>query len=353
MAVRVLIVDDSPLLRRGVRSILESGGMVVAGECGSGTDAVVKVAALRPDVVTMDLDMPGLDGLATIERIMADHPTPILVVTGDPAYRGLDGHFEALTRGAIDLVARPARLTAGNPDADRLIALVRIAAGVPVVPHVRGSARHRNNRPTSPYLPQATARLVGEAPPGMVVIGASTGGPGAIRSVLAGLTSLPAPIVVVQHMAEEFGEGFVRWLGTQVAMPVHEATPRTRVRPGHAYVAVRGPHLRIGSDGVLAAATAPSTPHRPSIDLLFTSAAQCWGPRALGILLTGMGDDGAEGLGAIALAGGLTLAQDEESSVVFGMPGAAIERGAARLVLGLDAIPRVVRDACRARPQPT
>ncbi len=347
--VRVLVVDDSQLLRRGMRAILENAGVVVIGECATGLEAVAKVATLRPDVVTMDLDMPGLDGLATIERIMAEHPTPILVVTGDPKFRGLDGQFEALARGAVDLVAKPN--STAIEECNRLVDRIRMVASVSVVPHVRGAARRRNrtNHPTEPLLPSASARISSHLPPALVAIGASTGGPGAVRVVLDGLgAELGVPVVVVQHMAEEFAEGFVRWLRSQVAMPVVEAVAGTRMVPNTAYVAVRGPHLRVGEGGkMLVAVPGPADPHRPSIDVMFAGAASAWGKRAIGILLTGMGDDGADGLGAIASSGGLTIAQDEESCVVFGMPGAAIDRGAARLVLNLHNVARVTRDVCR------
>ena len=349
--MRVLVVDDSPLLRRGMRTILERGGLVVVGECANGTDALARIETLRPDVVTMDLDMPGLDGLGAIERIMAERPTPILVVTGEPAYRGLDSEFEALARGAVDLVRKP---SATSPEeCEQLIERLQMVARVQVVPHVRGVARRRarTNHPTEPLLPSATARIAAANPvPAVVAIGASTGGPGAVRIVLDGLgTGLGVPVVVVQHMADEFADGFVRWLRSQVAMPVVEAAPGVRLDPGVAYVAVRGPHLRIAEDGVtLIAVSGPAHPHRPSVDALFTGLAASHGRRAIGIVLTGMGDDGALGLAAISAAGGLTIAQDEESSVVFGMPGAAIERGAARLVLNLRNVARVTRDACRA-----
>jgi two-component system chemotaxis response regulator CheB len=348
MSVRVLIVDDSSVVRGILRRLLEGAGCIVVGECASGSQAVVRVLALEPDVVTVDLDMPNGDGLAAIEQIMAERPTPILVVTGDPHYRGLDNHFEALTRGAIDLVVKPGT----QAEEARLLELVRTAATIPVLTHVRGTARRRRRPATTSSPP---VRAFPEAAPAVVAIGASTGGPGTLRTLLRDLGPRhPTPVVVVQHMAEDFAEGFVRWLATQVAMPVVEAVPGTRMRPGHAYVAVRGPHVQLGADGVIGIAHRPPTPHRPSVDVLFTSAAASFGARALGVLLTGMGDDGAAGLAAIATAGGLTIAQDEETSAVFGMPRAAIERGAARLVLPLERMARTVADACRfaSRPHP-
>ncbi|MDX2089740.1 MAG: chemotaxis-specific protein-glutamate methyltransferase CheB [Kofleriaceae bacterium] len=347
--VRVLVVDDSRLLRRGIRTILEGAGLVVVGECASGVEAVAKVASLRPDVVTLDLDMPGLDGLGTIEHIMAEHPTPIVVVTGDPSYRGLDGHFEALARGAVELVPKPANMVASSEGCMRLVELVRTVSRVAVVPHVRGTARRRRRANTTmPLRPGATPRTGGYAAPSVIAIGASTGGPGALRTLLGGLEDMPVPIIAVQHMAEEFAEGFVRWLQSQVAVPVHEARVGTRMRPGNAYIAVRGPHLRVEADCTISATAGAANPHRPSVDAVFTSLANTCGKRGVGIVLTGMGDDGALGLSEIHAAGGMTIAQDEESSVVFGMPGAAIARNAVRHVLPLDSIAKFTRDTCRA-----
>lgn len=351
-AVRVLVVDDSRLLRRGMRAVLEAAGVSVVGECASGVEALGKVATLSPDVVTVDLDMPGLDGLGTVERIMALHPTPILVVTGDPHYRGLSGHFEALMRGAVDLICKPSSVDPEAPDCVRLVERINAVAKVSVTPPVRRPMHRRRQHTTVPIWPSATARMVG-SPPALVAIGASTGGPGALRAVLAGLGSeLPVPVIVVQHMAEEFAEGFIAWLKSQVSIPIQEAAVGVRLRPGHAYVAVRGPHVRVGADSVVAVAPGPPNPHRPSIDVLFSSIANGWGKRSVGILLTGMGDDGAQGLAALNAAGALTIAQDEGTSVVFGMPAAAIERGAARLVLRLDDIARVTREACRTAMSP-
>jgi two-component system chemotaxis response regulator CheB len=346
--VRVLVVDDSRLLRRGMRAILEASGVVVVGECASGVEAIAKVSTLAPDVVTVDLDMPGLDGLSTIERIMAEHPTPILVVTGNARFRGMDGHFEALMRGAVDLIHKPSSIDADAPDCLRLVERIHAAARVEVAAPSRRTPRRRGQPTTLRGFPPEQARNVDIIAPGIVAIGASTGGPGALRTVLDGLgTHLPVPVVVVQHMAEEFAEGFIDWLRSQVSIPLQEAAVGLRMRPGHAYIAVRGPHIRVGADNIINAAPGPPNPHRPSIDVLFSSIANGSGKRSIGILLTGMGDDGADGLAAISSTGASTIVQNEATSVVFGMPGAAIERGAAKLVLPLDSIARAIRDACR------
>jgi two-component system chemotaxis response regulator CheB len=188
--------------------------------------------------------------------------------------------------------------------------------------------------------------VTGRAAGGVVVVGASTGGPGALRDLLRALPARPrAPIVVVQHMAEVFGEGFVRWLSSCVPCPVEEARPGERLRAGRVYVAARGPHVTFAGGPTLQMSWAPAGPHRPAIDELFRSAADVYGTRAMGVLLTGMGDDGAAGLGAIAAAGGLTAAQDEASCTVFGMPRAAIERGATRIAAPPATLARLIHEA--------
>ncbi|HVK76618.1 MAG TPA: chemotaxis protein CheB [Kofleriaceae bacterium] len=350
MEPRVLIVDDAPHRHGGLRAMLEPAGLRVVGACARGDDAVARVAALVPDVIAIDLDLAGLDGLTTIERIMAERPTPIVVVAGDPRLRGGDVPFEALARGAVDVVPRPR----DDAEVARLVDQVRAAASIPVASHGRGGRRRgRDSRPTTPLRPVVPAArpALPAVPPAVVVVGASTGGPGALRALIELLgADHPTPIVVIQHLPEELGAGFVRWLDSQVPAHVVEATPRTRIRPGAVHVAVRGPHVAIEADGTITAIPGRATPHCPSIDVLFSATAHRFGARAIGALLTGAGDDGAAGLGAIAAAGGVTLAQDEASSVVFDMPRAAIARGTAQQVLPIAGIARVVRDACRIVP---
>ncbi len=221
--VRVLVVDDSRLLRRGMRAILEASGLVVVGECASGVEALTKVGLLAPDVITVDLDMPGLDGLGTIERIMAEHPTPILVVTGDARFRGLDGHFEALMRGAVDLIYKPSSIEPGAPDCVRLVERIHAVARVQVVPGARSSVRRR--QPTTAKLsrwPSATERPIDAPPPppppALVAIGADQRSARCARCS----TVLKRPNLLVlsssSGMAEEFAEGFVDWLHSQVSI---------------------------------------------------------------------------------------------------------------------------------------
>jgi two-component system chemotaxis response regulator CheB len=212
-----------------------------------------------------------------------------------------------------------------------------LATRIPVVAHVRASARRRREAVTTP--PTGLGRA------GIVVIGASTGGPGVLRELLLQLGRVDAPIVIVQHMVEVFAQSFIDWLALHANMPVREARPGTRLEPGTVHVAVRGPSVRICADGRLEAAPDLLSPHRPSIDALFASAAESFGARALGLLLTGMGEDGAAGLAAIAAAGGMTVAQDEATSTVYGMPRAAVERGAAQWVLPDHELARAISAA--------
>ena len=332
---RVVVVDDSTLMRWALRATLVGAGFRVVGEAGGGREAIDLVKQERPDLVTMDLDMPDMDGLDAIERVMAECPTPILVVTAIPRYRGLDAHFEALARGAVELVPKPSAFP-GTPREQRdLIEMANLAMRIPVVAHVRASVRRR--RRTGEMPSPTGARLV--------VIGASTGGPGVLRQLLSQLPRVDAPVLIVQHMVDVFAQGFVEWLAAHSSMPVREATQGIRLEAGTIYVAVRGPNLRILADGRLEAAPDQRSPHRPAIDVVFASAAESFGARTLGVLLTGMGEDGAAGLLAIHAAGGLTVAQDEATSTVYGMPRAAVDRGAARLVLPDHELARAIQSA--------
>ena len=337
MTGRVVVVDDSSLIRWALRATLVGGGFQVVGEAASGAEALELVKTLRPDLVTMDLDMPAMDGLDAIERVMAECPTPILVVTAIPRYRGLDAHFEALARGAVELVPKPSAFP-GTPREQRdLLEMANLAVRIPVVAHVRASVRRRRQSGQVPSTVAGCARIV--------VVGASTGGPGVLRALLSQLPPLDAPVVVVQHMVDVFADGFIEWLGAQSKMPVREATLGTRLEPRTVYVSVRGPNIGVSADGRIEAARDQRSPHRPSIDAVFASAAASFGARALGVLLTGMGEDGAAGLAAISAAGGLTVAQDEATSTVYGMPRAAVERGAARLVLPDHELARAIQSA--------
>ncbi|MBI2373158.1 MAG: chemotaxis-specific protein-glutamate methyltransferase CheB [Deltaproteobacteria bacterium] len=321
-SISVLIVDDSGLVRRALRSMLESDPSIrVVGEAANGREAIERATRLRPTIVTMDLEMPDMNGLEAIEQIMSVAPTRILVVTGLPRYAGLDATFESISRGALELVPKPSAPSSG----EELVRHVRALADVPVMPRFRVRAKERRARLRSGLV---------SVSPKVVVMGASTGGPSSLTRVFEHFAGpLRVPIVVVQHISKEFAASFVDWLATRTALPVTEARPG--VLHNGIHVGVRGAHVRVRSDGsAVRADFSPEPPrggHMPSIDVLFESAADSFGAAAIGVLLTGMGNDGASGLLRIRTAEGMTIAQDEHSSVVYGMPRVAVELGAVRL----------------------
>ena len=332
--IRVLVADDSELFRELLaRVVAAEPGFDVVAVAADGKAAAALARTLRPDVITMDLNMPDTDGFSGIARIMAETPTPILVLTGNPAETV---GFRALSLGALDILEKP------QADADLaeygvvLRSRLRLLAGVKVIRHLRG-LRERREQP-----PRPATRIE------LVAVGASLGGPRALASLLRGLpASFPAPIVIVQHIAEGFTEGLASWLGSESRLRVCEARDGDPLLPGRVLVGPSGRHLLVG-DGVVRLSDAPPVEtFKPSVTPLFLSAARRYGPRVCGVLLTGMGRDGAEGLKAIKEAGGTTLAQDEATSAVFGMPRAAIELGAVDRVLAIDEVPRVLLELTR------
>jgi two-component system chemotaxis response regulator CheB len=325
--VRVLVVDDSPLCVEVLSSRIRSDPRLeVVGFAYDGLRAIELAARLRPAVITMDLQMAhhgrGMDGLAAIERIVREHPTPILVVTASDDRSTLA--FEALRRGASDLITKPGPHEAHDELCERIWALARSRLGP---------------RPER-ALPREPARnaLVGEiAVVGMV---ASTGGPAALATVLGELpASFGAGIAVVQHLPSGFVERLARWLDGVCALEVAIATEGESIEPGRVLLAPDDRHLTVdASRRVRLVPSMPVEGHRPSGTRLLASLAGSLGHRAAGVVLTGMGRDGADGLLALRRAGGRTLAQDEPTSAVFGMPRAAIEADAAEAVLPIGAM---------------
>ena len=332
--VRVLVADDSELFRELLaRVVADDPGFDVVAVAADGDAAAALTRGLKPDVITMDLNMPDTDGFSGIARIMAETPTPILVLT---ANREEAVGFRALSLGALDILEKPHATTDLDEYGRVLRSRLRLLAGVKVIRHVRG-LRDRSS---------GGARSVARAD--LVVIGASLGGPRALATLLRGLpASFPAPVAVVQHIADGFTEGLATWLASESHLDVREARDRDSLRPGRVLVAPTGRHLLVG-DGVIRLSDAPAVDtFKPSVTPLFLSAARTYGARVCGVILTGMGRDGAEGLKAIKDAGGPTLAQDEATSAVFGMPRAAIELGAVDRVLPLDEVARVLVELTR------
>ena len=332
--IRVLVADDSELFRELlVRVIAADPAFEVVAVAADGNAAASLARSVRPDVVTMDLAMPDADGFSGIARIMAETPTPILVLTANPEEAV---GFRALSLGALDILEKP-QATADLDEYGQLLrSRLRLLAGVKVIRHLRGLRAQR----------VAPARAA--VRPDVVVIGASLGGPRALATLLRGLPGqFPVPVAVVQHIADGFTEGLASWLASESRLDVREAVDGAPLRPGRVLLAPTGRHLLVAEGVARLSDSPPVDTFKPSVTPLFLSAARAYGRRACGVLLTGMGRDGAEGLRAIKDAGGPTIAQDEATSAVFGMPRAAIELGAVDRVLSIEDIPRALVELAR------
>ncbi|MBF0125502.1 MAG: response regulator [Magnetococcales bacterium] len=353
--IRVLLVDDSPVALAVLsRMISQIDGVTVVGKARDGAEALQLIPTVQPHVVCTDLHMPGVNGLMLVREVMARHPLPILVVSISVQQRGDDVHiFHLLEAGAIDVFPKPkGGLQEANAALVRELAhKIRVLASV-----IPGQKRLRppSLQPAAPSdqrlfgypatVSSATTLLRSvhalRARPRLVAIGASMGGPQAIKTLLSQLPSnWSLPILCVQHISTGFLAEFMQWLSQRTALPVKTAVHGHRPRGGCVYFAPESDQLAIDTDGcfVISKQTEPSENH-PSIDQLFHSVARCHGQYGAAILLTGMGSDGADGLLAMSRCGALTIAQDQESCVVFDMPRQAIERQAARYVLSLSAI---------------
>lgn len=330
--VRVLLVDDSATARALLRELCATGPCIsVVGEAINGREAVEKVRSLRPSIVVMDIQMPVMDGIEATSRIMSETPTPILVVTSqydsDVALS-----LRAVQAGALSVAAKPSG--PGSPrfrqDAQRLVRLITALADV--TPVRRFSAA---SRPAGEPPPTSGRDAAGAAPrPAVVGVAASTGGPAAVYRLLELLPPrLTVPVLVVQHMADGFTPGLTKWLAGGTDLAVKLAEHGETLAGGTVYVAPDRCHLRVGArDRVELSDAPPVAGFRPSASVLFTSLAASYGARASAVVLTGMGSDGLEGARALRSAGGSVLAQDAESSAVFGMPRAIAEAGLATSV---------------------
>ena len=347
--VRVLIVDDSATVRAVLRRLFaRADGTEVAGEAAGGEEAVAETLRLRPDVVLMDIEMPGVDGYAATERIMSLCPTPILVLTSRAAREQVRTAFEALRRGALEVIPKPADSAGWEALALTLPQTVRTVAGARLagtLPRRRAdAAAEPSTRALRPAAAGVAANLRWPAPAAplrWVAVGASTGGPTAVRDMLAPLPAdAPVSVLVVQHIAAGFEHSFAEWLASELHLDVRVAVNAERPGRGQVRIAPTGIHLLLGADGLLHfdAVSPPRRGHRPSADDLFHSCALAFPAATAGVLLTGMGSDGAEGLAELRRAGGVTVVQDEATSVVFGMPRAALECGAADTAMAPRAI---------------
>jgi len=327
MKTRVLVVEDSITIRSRIVEVLAGDpSLEIVGECGDGKTAIEMCASLRPDVITLDMMLPVMTGLAATEYIMAHHPTPILIVSASTNRGELFRTYEALAAGAVDVLEKPLGDASDDAWERKLVSTVKLVSRIKVITHVRAKMGTKH---AAFVTPSGQFRAV--------AIGVSTGGPSALHEIFSALPKdFPIPVLFVIHIAEPFGHAFAEWLDGQVALPVSiardgDALPssgRIVMAPPDRHLVVRGGRLRLTDD-----------PERhsckPSIDTLFESCAAELGSSAIGCLLTGMGKDGAGGLLAMRRAGAHTIAQDEATSVVFGMPREAIALGGATRVLPL------------------
>jgi two-component system chemotaxis response regulator CheB len=328
-AIRVLVADDSEIFRALLAQVIAADpGFDVVAVAEDGNAAAAFTRALRPDVITMDLNMPDADGFSGIARIMAEVPTPILVLTANKVETV---GFKALSLGALDILEKPDARADLAAYGEMLRSRLRLLAGVKVIRHLRGLKERRAPPP----------RRAGRTD--VVVMGASLGGPRALAAVLKLLpASFPAPVAVVQHIAEGFTEGLAGWLAQETRLEVREARDGDALTPGLVLLAPSGRHLLVGAGVARLSDAPPVDTFKPSVTPLFLSAARTYGARACAVMLTGMGRDGADGMKAVKDAGGATFAQDEATSAVFGMPKAAIDLGAVDRVLPLEEIPRAL-----------
>lgn len=344
-SVRVLVVDDSALMRKLIPKILEQDPLIeVVGTAMDGHFGLRKIKELAPDVVTLDLEMPGLNGLDTLKEIMRHSRLPVIVVSSHST-AGASITLKALTFGAFDFVAKPTDVAARMPEiAGELIKKIRAAAqngaGHPqLVPEEAPSMLLRKQRPA--------------APTSIIAIGVSTGGPNALQYLFSQLpVEFSGSILVVQHMPDGFTELFSKRLDEVCPIRVKEAQSGDLLVAGRALICPGNRHMKVkklplGNVAVLTDEE-PVNGHRPSVDVLFQSVAREFGSQATAVLMTGMGEDGAAGIGAIRSAGGLTVAQSEKTCVVFGMPKAAIERGHVMRVADLNDLPNLLQAQCVA-----
>ncbi|WP_336487255.1 chemotaxis-specific protein-glutamate methyltransferase CheB [Methylobacterium nigriterrae] len=350
-----MLVEDSLVVRQLLMHIIgRDPRLELVAAVASGEEALETIAANRPDVVSMDIRLPGIDGLETTRRIMAEHPTPIVVVADAVEDSSLRISMNALRAGALSVVEKPVATTHAGYDAvaGEICTQLRIMAQVPVIRRrpigTEWAGRVSAGAPAPVRAPAPSDQ------PSVLAIAASTGGPPALARVVGSLPeNFPLPVLLVQHMGAAFMEGFAAWLNGVVPLPVSVARDGERAEGGRVYVAPGDRHLELGTNDVLRILdSAPVGGQRPAATVLFRSVARQAGSRGIGVLLTGMGEDGALGLLDMRRAGATTVAEHESTAVVYGMPAAAVRLAAARSVLPLDRIAGHVLRSINPEPAP-
>lgn len=343
MTLHVLVVDDSAVVRQAMSAILSNGHGMTVTVAADPMIAMQKMARVRPHVILLDLEMPRMDGLTFLRRIMSTDPIPVVVCSGLAA-RGTDAAIRALEEGAVEVIPKPALGVQGflHDSGPTLVEMLRGAAAARVRRRLPAPPAPGPRHTADAVLPRRSSSGLHLTTDKVVAIGASTGGTEALRQILEAMPPDAPGIVIVQHMPERFTAAFARRLDETCRIQVKEAESGDRVLDGRALIAPGNRHLLVRRSGgyysVDVADGPPVSGHRPSVDVLFRSTAQAAGANAVGIILTGMGDDGAAGMLEMHQAGAATIAQDERTSVVFGMPKEAIERGGVDEVLPLPGI---------------
>jgi len=369
--IKVLIADDSAVVREILKDMMEDeSDLEVVGEAKNGKEAVELAGKIKPDIITMDVIMPVMNGLEAVEEIMAFSPTPILVFSSVLDDKEMDVAFHAIARGALDVMEKPKVADGDQFERIRLDLLnkLRMLSRIHVIPHLKGKKRRPRKKEdiekakeapvrepppppvtggpvldVSEYVKLPPERLVKRK---LVAVGASTGGPKALVQIFRRIPEgFPLPILTVQHIAPSFAPGLVSWLDRSSQLRVVLAEEKIEPAPGTVYVASTGSHMVYSNGKIMFTDSDPVNSCRPSVDVLFDSVAEFAGDTSVGVLLTGMGRDGARGLKAIRDKRGRTMIQDEATSVIFGMPRAAMEMGAAEEILPLGEIPEAIMKA--------
>ena len=336
--IRLLVVDDSSLARDLIAEIVSPyDDLVIAGTAENGKEACRMASSLRPDLILMDVHMPVMNGIEATDCIMKENPTPILIVTSDDA---IETGLSALAMGALDVVLKPSIDSAEDSLAHRMF--------IKTIRNLAGSAMKQANILRQPAAAPAGRGMPGtkERKYGILGIASSTGGPGALRVILPGIQYIDIPVLVTQHLGADFADPFIAWIGKDMVREISFAKDGEEITPSKILFAPPGIHLTVTKNRRIRFDDSPPVNfQKPSADLMFSSMAEAYGNKAMGVILTGMGKDGARGMLALKEAGGCTLAQDEQSCVVYGMPKAAVEINAVGAIVELQKMTEAIINA--------
>lgn len=339
--IKVLIVDDSPTIQELMNYILSSDNSIkVIGIVNNGEAAIKFIEKNKPDVITMDISMPGMNGFEATRRIMETNPTPIIVITGLFDSRDIDRTFQAIDAGAVSVIEKPTSINdkGFHQIAENIINMVKLMSEVKVIKRKPAYKNTKINLSNDIKVINDLSDIK------IIAIGVSTGGPPVLQTIFSKLPSnIKIPILVVQHITPGFLDGLIDWLSQVTEYPIHIAAQGERMLPGHIYFAPDGFHMEVRGNGEILLTTAEKENGlRPAVSCLFRSVLNCYGKKSMAILLTGMGSDGAKELKQLKDKGALTVAQDKDTSIVYGMPGEAVKLNAAIYVLSPEKIAKLL-----------